>query len=162
MNKMEIFTTGVYGSTEESFFKKLVDYKIDMFCDIRQRRGVRGAKYSFVNSKKLQTKLEELNIQYFHEKKLAPTKEIRNSQITFDKELGILKRERTSLGETFTKNYHKQVLDSFEWQDFLDNMKNIGVKRILLFCVEEKHTACHRSLVTNKLSQDYNLRITHL
>ena len=159
---MEFFTTGVYGSTEESFFQKLVDCKIDMFCDIRQRRGVRGAKYSFVNSERLQTKLKELNIKYFHEKDLAPTKEIRNSQFKVDKELGVLKRERQHLGETFTENFQKQILDSFDFQEFLKNIRNRGVKKILLFCVEENHTACHRSLVTNKLSQDYNLKVTHI
>lgn len=43
---IEIFTIGVYNSTEESYFGKLMDAKIDLFCDIRQRRGVREA---FIN-----------------------------------------------------------------------------------------------------------------
>lgn len=69
---MEFFTIGVYNSTEIDFFNKLTENKIDLFCDIRQRRGVRGAKYSFVNSCKLQKKLNELNIKYKHILELAP------------------------------------------------------------------------------------------
>ena len=40
MSNMEIYTMGVYGSSEDSFFKLLIDNEIDAFCDIRQRRGV--------------------------------------------------------------------------------------------------------------------------
>ena len=59
---MEFFTIGVYNSTETEYFNKLIENNIDTFCDIRQRRGVRGAKYSFVNSNRLQEKLNELDI----------------------------------------------------------------------------------------------------
>lgn len=159
---MEFLTTGVYGTTEDSFFQKLVHFEVEMFCDIRQRRGVRGSKYSYVNSNKLQAKLNELNIQYLHEKKLAPTKEIRNSQIEVDKQMGILKRQRTSLGKVFSEIYQRQILDSFDFQEFIEHLKSKGVNRILLFCVEEKPTACHRSLVAQKLLQDFNLKITHI
>lgn len=40
--KTEIYTIGVYGSTEETFFSKLIAAQVDLFVDIRQRRGVRG------------------------------------------------------------------------------------------------------------------------
>jgi len=58
---MEFYTIGVYNSTEQEYFKKLTDNNIDTFCDIRQRRGVRGSQYSFVNSNRLQAKLNELD-----------------------------------------------------------------------------------------------------
>lgn len=54
--KFDFFTIGVYGATEETFFKKLVENNIDTLLDIRRRRGVRGLKYSYVNSNKLQEK----------------------------------------------------------------------------------------------------------
>ena len=47
---INVFTIGVYGSTENSFFEKLAQSRIDLFCDIRQRRGVRGSQYKYVNS----------------------------------------------------------------------------------------------------------------
>lgn len=77
---LEFFTIGVYGSNESSYFSKLIKNNIDLFIDVRQRRGVRGAKYSFVNSKRLQHKLSELGVQYLHIVDLAPTKEIRTLQ----------------------------------------------------------------------------------
>lgn len=53
---MIFYTIGVYNSTENNFFNKITKNNIDTFCDIRQRRGVRGAKYKFVNSIRLQKK----------------------------------------------------------------------------------------------------------
>ena len=77
---MIFYTIGVYNLTEELFFEKLTSNNIDIFCDIRQRRGVRGAKYKFVNSIWLQKKLNNLNIKYLYIKELAPTVDIRNIQ----------------------------------------------------------------------------------
>ena len=74
---INFFTIGVYNSTENSFFEKLTKNHIDMFCDIRQRRGVRGSQYRYVNSNYLQAKLRELGINYMYIKELAPTSEIR-------------------------------------------------------------------------------------
>lgn len=54
-----IFTIGVYDSTEESFFGALVKNEIELFIDIRARRGMRGSKYKYVNSAALQSKLKE-------------------------------------------------------------------------------------------------------
>ena len=51
---MKFFTIGVLNSSEEEFFKKLTEHRIDTFCDIRRRRSVRGAEYKFVNSVRLQ------------------------------------------------------------------------------------------------------------
>ena len=57
---MEFYTIGVYNSDKEQFFNKLIENGIDTFCDIRQRRGVRGREYSFVNSNRLQATLHEI------------------------------------------------------------------------------------------------------
>jgi hypothetical protein len=35
MKLPEIYTIGVYGSSENEFFQKLTDHDIDTFCDIR-------------------------------------------------------------------------------------------------------------------------------
>ena len=55
---IDIYTIGVYNSTEVEFFNKIKSNQIELFCDIRQRRGVRGSKYKFVNSIYLQNKLK--------------------------------------------------------------------------------------------------------
>lgn len=159
---MEFFTIGVYNSSEDEFFQKLIDNKIDAFCDIRQRRGVRGSQYAFVNSNRLQEKLNELGIKYGHIIDLAPTQEIRNLQKEVDLQKGELKRERQKLGQVFTIEYKNKILSKFNFESFIDKLDQIGAKRVVLFCVEEHPEACHRSIVGNKLSEYYNYKLTHL
>ena len=158
---MKFFTIGVYGSTEQEFFKKMTENNIDIFCDIRQRRGVRGSKYAFVNSNRLQQKLQELDIKYAHIIELAPTKEIRELQKEDDKRKGILKRERNELGEVFKVVYKNKVLNNFNFDNFINKLDEIGASNIILFCVEEHHLACHRSLVAEKLYK-LGYKIEHL
>lgn len=158
---MEFFTIGVFNSKEQTFFDKLIQHRIDTFCDIRQRRGVRGPEYSFVNSNKLQQKLIELNINYIHILDLAPTTEIRLLQKVADKSQGINKRVRNELGAVFKLAYTEKVLKCFDFKSFISELKSIDSKRIVLFCVEEKHEACHRSIVANKL-QTMGYQITNL
>ena len=79
-----IVTIGVYGFDETTFFQALREAGVDTFCDIRRRRGVRGTRYAFANSRRLQKRLSELGIQYRHLLELAPTAEIRERQKTAD------------------------------------------------------------------------------
>lgn len=159
---MEFFTIGVYNSTEHEFFQKLINNKIDTFCDIRQRRAVRGSKYAFVNSNRLQNKLTELDIKYGHILKLAPSVEIRELQKQVDLQKRELKRERQSLGEVFSTEYKKQILENFDFETFIESLENVGASRVVLFCVEERPEACHRSIVSNKLQDKYNYKVTHI
>lgn len=159
---MNFYTLGVYGTNEEVYFSKLSDAKIDLFCDIRQRRGVRGKEYSFVNSKKLQNKLSELNIQYIHIKELAPTKEIRNKQKQDDLDLNILKRDRNTLGNKFILEYNQNIINKFDFNDLIKYFKENNFSNIVFFCVEEKAKACHRSLVANQLEILYRTTIKDL
>ena len=159
---MEFFTIGVYNSTEKEFFDKLLENNIDTFCDIRQRRGVRGAKYAFVNSNRLQQRLIELEIRYGYVPELAPTTEIRELQKTIDKEKDEAKRKRQELGRIFVIEYKNRILKNFDFEQFFENLDQIGAKRIALFCVEEHPEACHRSIVTDNLKNQYNYMVTHL
>lgn len=158
---MEFFTIGVYNSTEKEYFNKLIENNIDTFCDIRQRRGVRGAKYSFVNSNRLQEKLNELDIKYGHVIDLAPTSEIRDLQKEADVRLGELKRDRNKLGKIFKIAYKDRVLEKFDFDSFIGKLDEVGANRVVLFCVEEKPEACHRSIVTDKL-EEIGYNITHI
>jgi uncharacterized protein (DUF488 family) len=159
---MEFFTIGVYNSTEKEFFEKLTQNNIDTFCDIRQRRGVRGAKYSFVNSNRLQQKLNDLEIKYGYVPDLAPTTEIRELQKEIDEEKGEFKRERQELGKVFVIEYKNRILKNFDFDKFFESLDQIGASRVALFCVEEHPEACHRSIVADKLMNNFNYKITHL
>lgn len=158
---MDFFTIGVYNSTENEFFEKLTKHQIDTFCDIRQRRGVRGAKYAFVNSVRLQDKLNELGINYIHFIDLAPTTEIREKQKLADHQNKELKSERLVLGNIFIQEYKKLIIENFDFEDFIGKLNSIGANRVVLFCVEENPKACHRSLVTDELAKRA-YKITHL
>lgn len=159
---MKLFTIGVYGSTEESFFQSLVDNKIDTFCDIRQRRGVRGSQYAYVNSNYLQARLEELGIKYVYEKALAPTNEIRQKQKDDDKRTGMDKKHRTELGLIFKSEYTKNILDVFDIDELNDRLQSLGANNVVFFCVEQLPKACHRSLVTASMARLYNYEVNHL
>ena len=159
---MKIYTIGVYGSTEKEFFDKLVENRIDTFCDIRQRRGVRGSEYAFVNSNRLQNKLTELNIKYGHILELAPTAEIRKMQYEDDLKQGEKKKNRNQLGKVFTLVYKNKIIQKFNFESFVEKLEEIGANRVVLFCVETKPEACHRSIVAGELNKRYNFEIEHL
>ena len=159
---MEFYTIGVYNSDKEMFFNKLIENGIDTFCDIRQRRGVRGREYSFVNSNRLQTTLHEIGVNYIYFKELAPDNEIRDLQKKADKENKELKRDRQKLGVVFTENYNNKILSAFNIKEFITQLNGIGAKKVVLFCVEEHHEACHRSLVSDKITSELKLKIQHL
>ena len=150
---MRIVTIGVYGFDEESFFWALGAAGVDTFCDIRQRRGVRGATYAFANSQRLQRRLAELGIRYLYRQDLAPTKAVRARQAEADEAQKVAKRQRTALGEAFVLAYRSEILANFDPQSLLD-VAGSDTQVLALFCVEREPAACHRSLVANKLRWD--------
>jgi len=155
---IKIVTIGVFGFSEEAFFHVLKTAQVDTFCDIRQRRGVRGATYAFCNSKRLQARLAELGIHYLHRKDLAPTVPVRQIQNDADKANKVAKRKRTTLGPAFVNAYQEEILADFEPQSLLDDLET-GAQVVALFCVEREPSACHRSLVAAKLQQELGLEV---
>lgn len=163
MNTMiNIYTIGVYNSTEEEFFNKILSNNIDLFCDIRQHRGVRGSLYKFVNSNYLQSKLQSLGIKYQYIKELAPTNEIRQKQKDADKINHETKKQRTQLGEVFAEEYKRQILSHYDFCTFKKYIREKQVQNVVFFCVEEKATACHRSLVAAELCKNDNIEPINL
>lgn len=158
---MKFYTIGVYESTAETFFGKLADNRIDMFLDIRLRRGVRGAKYAFVNSTRLQEKLAELEIGYLHIKALAPSKEIRQQQKQADENNRVLKSQRDELSECFVESYQQEIIKNFDFNELIKELQKQNAHNIVLFCVESRPKACHRSLVGDKL-KEMGYQVAHL
>lgn len=159
---MRIYTIGVYNSTEEEFFHKLSENRIDTFCDIRQRRGVRGSEYKFVNSNYLQSKLAEMNINYGHIFDLAPTKAIREKQWEADALNGEKKKTRLRLGHIFVQEYNRCILCNFDFDALVEKLKSIDANNVAFFCVEEHAEACHRSLVANELKNRFGFDVIDL
>jgi predicted metalloendopeptidase len=159
---INVFTIGVYNSTEKGFFEKLAKNHIDMFCDIRQRRGVRGSLYRYVNSNYLQAKLREFGINYMYIKELAPTSEIRQKQKDADKLNNETKKQRTSLGKVFIEEYNSQILSKFDMKELVTTLEKAGAINVVFFCVEEHASACHRSLVAKEINKLYGNNIIDL
>ena len=159
--KPKIVTIGVYGFDEDSFFDALCKAKVDTFCDIRNRRGVRGSTYAFANSLRLQARLAELGICYLYRKDLAPTKAVRDRQAEADKATKTAKRKRTVLGEAFITTYHIECLAAFDPHSLLDDLEE-DTQVVVLFCVEKDPEACHRSLVADKLAKELKMEVENI
>ncbi|HYX86962.1 MAG TPA: DUF488 domain-containing protein [Gaiellales bacterium] len=155
----EVVTIGAFGWSESGFFDALVAARVGLFCDIRRRRGVRGAEYAFVNSARLQRRLHELGIPYTHRLDLAPSAEVRRVQAEIDDREGIARRSRSRLGDAFVAAYTAEHLSRFDPTAFLAETASSGP--VCLFCVEREPAACHRSLVANRLAEA-GARVTHL
>jgi uncharacterized protein (DUF488 family) len=70
-------------------------------------------------------------------------------------------RSRETVGEAFRQEYTEQILNKFDMDQFIEEIKKSGSKSIVLFCVEEHPEACHRSLVAERLKEK-GFKITHL
>jgi uncharacterized protein (DUF488 family) len=150
---MKFITIGVYGFSEAAFFRALQQAGVDTFCDIRWRRGVRGAEYAFANRARLQKRLTELGIRYLHFRDLAPTPALRQRQAEADKAEGTTKRKRSVLGEVFITGYRQERLFTFDSGRFVEQLGS-EARTVALFCVENEPAACHRSLLAERLQQD--------
>jgi uncharacterized protein (DUF488 family) len=159
---IEFYTIGVYGLDAEHFFDKLTSNKIDTFVDVRRRRAVRGSEYSFVNSNRLQAKLKQLGINYLHVLDLSPTDDIRKLQYAEDEKKGVGIRQRTELSSVFKKKYQAEILDKYELGNLVKQLEALPTKRAVLFCVEKEASACHRSMVADKLHKKFHSDIKHI
>jgi hypothetical protein len=84
---------------------------------------------------------------------LAPTTDIREFQKLADIQKGEQKRDRQVLGKIFSIEYKNRILNNFDFNSFIERLENVAASKIVLFCVEEKPLACHRSLVSDRLEQ---------
>lgn len=156
----EVVTIGVYGFDEATFCDALRAARVDTFCDIRRRRGVRGPSYAFANSQRLQARLAEMGIRYLHRSDLAPSLEVRHVQDAADKAEKTAKRQREVLDPAFVAAYRREVLDSFDSRQFLEELGEARV--VALFCVERYPAACHRALVAERLAEDLGISVEHV
>jgi uncharacterized protein (DUF488 family) len=154
-------TIGVYGWEEEAFFQALNRAGVDLFCDLRARRGVRGSEYAFANSERLQARLSESGIRYLHFKELAPGEEIRSAQHTVDETAKVARRKRAVLSPAFVEAYRRERLAGFDSAAFVESL-GPDVQTAALFCVEREPAACHRSLLAARLEQDLGVAVMHL
>ena len=155
-----IFTIGGYRHSQESFFEQLRSNEIDVLVDIRQRRGMRGKTYAFLNSKALQEELKHQGISYLHLKELAPTKDVRDEQKIVDNTEGVQKKNRSELSNSFKENYQLKILSRIIPDEIIRLIQ--PYRRPCFFCVEGLAMACHRSLVSDWLKTYTIVPVTHI
>jgi uncharacterized protein (DUF488 family) len=158
---VEFVTIGVVGYDAEHFFGALVDARVDLLCDIRRRRSVRGAEYAFANSLRLQARLAEWGIRYLHRIDLAPSDELRRRQAQVDQQAHVARRQRTLLSPGFVEGYTQSVLATFDPSAFLADL-GLEVRVVALLCVEREPLACHRSLLAEYLHATLGAPVRHL
>ena len=155
---VNVATIGVYGWTLERFLDALRDADVGLLVDVRQRRGVRGREYSWANAQRLQRALAEAGIGYSHHKELAPTTELRQVQYREDDRLGVGKRSRAELAPEYRERYLHEILEAADLDALVAELPRVSA----LFCVERDPEACHRSLIAERLAEEYGVRVRHL
>ena len=152
-------TIGVYGFDRESFLATLAGAGVALLLDVRQRRGVRGSEYAWANAKRLEAALEEAGIGYSHLSELSPTTAMRQLQYAEDEKRGEGKRNRSVLAPAYVERYTAQVLAQV---DLAPLVGWIGASKPALLCVERDPEACHRSLVAERLRDEFGFEVKHL
>ena len=152
-------TIGVYGFDGPSFIRTLEEAGVTLVLDVRQRRGVRGSEYAWANRRRLEAALAEAGIAYSHLPELAPTTEMRQLQYREDDRRGEGKRSRTKLAPEYVQRYEAESLGHV---DLAPIVNWIGTKQAALLCVEKDPEACHRSLIAERLRQEFGFEIEHL
>jgi uncharacterized protein (DUF488 family) len=152
-------TIGVYGFDRDSFLSALSGAGVELLLDVRQRRGVRGSEYAWANAQRLQAALDEAGIRYAHLKELAPTTEMRELQYREDERKGEGKRSRSALAPTYVERYTAEVLGQV---DLAPIVRFVGKAQAALLCVERDPEACHRSLIAERLQNEFGFEVEHL
>ena len=153
-------TIGVYGFDLEAFLATLDGAGIELLCDVRQRRGVRGPEYAWANSKRLQAALADAGVSYRHLPELAPTTELRRLQYAADDRAGVGKRSRVELAPEYTRGYLREILEPVDLGELAEELRADGPAALL--CVERDPEACHRSLIADRLAAEHGAAVEHL
>ena len=158
-----ILTLGVYGYDADAFERAILDAKPDIVVDIRRRRGVRGARYSFANSTRLQNMLAKNAIPYIHRIDLATPEAVMKREGEIDRAEHIARHERDHLSDDFISDYTESVLKHFIATEFIEGVTvraalaefiaSLGddISRVVLLCVERTANACHRGLLAAEI-----------
>jgi uncharacterized protein (DUF488 family) len=157
---LKVVTIGVYGFTGATFLERLREAEVRLLVDVRQHRGVRGALYAWANARRLQAALSETGIAYRHLRELAPTTELRQLQYAEDARRGVGKRNRRDLAGEYIRRYTAEILDHADLEPLRHALHQAGTMALL--CVEHDPEACHRSLIAQRLAEQYGVQVEHV
>jgi len=144
---IKIFTIGFAGKSAKEFFEKLQKAGVTRLIDIRLNNVSQLA--GFTKKRDLEYFLRVIaSIDYIHEYRLAPTKEI----------LDGFKKKLINWNE-----YEKRYYNLIHQRQLFEHFKPEDFNNACLLCSEEKPDYCHRRLAVEYLKQKWgNLLIIHL
>ncbi|HEY5429019.1 MAG TPA: DUF488 domain-containing protein [Solirubrobacteraceae bacterium] len=155
-----VATIGVYERDAAGFIAALDGAGVTRLFDIRQRRGVRGARYAWANAQRLQALLADARIAYQYHPELAPDTELRHLQYRDDDRQGVGKRSRVRLAPEYVREYTEEILDLVPLAPLVAQMPVHGMGALM--CVEATAAACHRSLVAERLAERFGFEVIDL
>lgn len=155
-----IATIGVYEFDAPGFVRALDAAGVTQVIDIRQRRGVRGSDYAWANARRLQALLAGTRIGYEYHPELAPDTEMRRLQYRDDDRQGVGKRSRVRLSPDYVRVYTEEILDLVPLEPLVRRLPVHGMGALL--CVEATASACHRSLVAQRLADRFGFEVVNL
>jgi uncharacterized protein (DUF488 family) len=155
-----IATIGVYEFDAGTYVEALDGAGVTKVFDIRQRRGVRGARYSWANAQRLQRLLAEASVGYEYHPELAPDTELRHLQYREDDRQGVGKRNRERLAPEYIREYTEEILDLVPLEPLVKQLPVHGMGALM--CVEATAKACHRSLVAQRLHERFGFEVIDL
>ncbi len=155
-----LLTIGVYDWDLDGWLRALRAADVRVLWDVRQRRGVRGPRYAWANSVRLQRALAEVGIAYAHHRELAPTTELRRLQYAEDARQGVGKRSRVELAAAYRERFVHEILARVPMEPLVEQLPVTGA--CVLLCVERDPEACHRSIVAERLAGAGDVAVDHL
>jgi uncharacterized protein (DUF488 family) len=155
-----IATVGVYEFDAQSFIAALDEAGVTKILDVRQRRGVRGARYAWANAQRLQRLLGDARIGYEYHPELAPDTAMRQLQYRDDDREGVGKRSRVRLAPEYVREYTEEILDLVPLEPLVRRLPVHGMGALM--CVEATARACHRSLVAARLAERYGFEVLNI
>ena len=145
---MDIYTMGFTQKNAETFFKNIINNRIEILIDVRLNNQSQLA--GFTRGKDLAYFLRTIcDCDYDHDTIYAPTKEI----------LQAYKKEEITWGE-YEVRYNDLITRRKVAFDFKKNYEKYS--RALLLCSEPTPECCHRRLLAEYLSQELGCNIIHI
>ncbi|MBQ3420392.1 MAG: DUF488 domain-containing protein [Romboutsia sp.] len=149
---MELYTIGFTQKTAEEFFELLKVNNIKLILDIRLNNSNQLA--GFAKGRDLRYFLSEiLNINYKHELRFSPTKELLSSY----KKKYITWEEYEVIYKRILKERNVEKILTEEYKNKLD--------KVCLLCSEAMPEKCHRRLLAEYIKsifKDEDIKIIHL
>jgi uncharacterized protein (DUF488 family) len=139
MSTNTIYTIGHSTKSFEDFVMMLLSFKIKMLVDIRSYPGSRW--FPHFNKERMRSELAKLDIDYIHLKDLGGRREVESPSVKRGKKPAVFSGYKAYM----QTDAYKVALEELE--------KSAREKATAYMCAEADWRKCHRSLVSDSLSQ---------